>query len=76
MVEEDARKQVRRTMIVCLSGSILKSFRRMLQLSVFVISIGVALLNPYIALAVWIVGWVPAYFVPVRRRTLSSKGDA
>ena len=50
--------------------------RRLLQLSVFVISIGVALLNPYIALVVWMVGWVPTYFVPVRRRKSSSKGDA
>jgi len=49
--------------------------RRFLQLSVFVISIGVALLNPFVALAVWFVGWVPAYFVRVRRSKSSSKGD-
>jgi uncharacterized membrane protein len=49
--------------------------RRLLQLSVFVISIGLALLNPFVALAVWSVGWVPAYFVRVRRRKPSSKGD-
>jgi hypothetical protein len=53
----------------------LESVRRLLQLSVFVISIGLALLNPFVALAVWIVGWVPAYFVRVRRRKSSSKGD-
>ena len=52
-----------------------ESVRRLLQLSVFVISIGLALLNPFVALAVWIVGWVPAYFVRVRRRKSSSKGD-
>ena len=50
--------------------------RRLLQLSVFVISIGVALLNPFVALVVWMVGWVPIYFVPVRRSKSSSKGDA
>ena len=49
--------------------------RRLLQLSVFVISIGVALLNPYVAMAVWFVGWMPAYFVRVRTRKSSSKGD-
>jgi uncharacterized membrane protein len=41
--------------------------RRLLQFSMFVISIGVALLNPYVALVVWFVGWVPTYFVRVRR---------
>ena len=49
--------------------------RRLLHLSVFVISIGLALLNPYVALVVWVVGWVPANFVPLRRRKPSSKGD-
>lgn len=48
--------------------------RRLLYLSVFVISIGLALLNPFVALAVWIVGWIPANFVPVSRRKSSSKG--
>lgn len=43
--------------------------RRLLLLGVFVISIGLALINPFVALAVWIVGWVPAYSVPVRRRS-------
>jgi TMEM175 potassium channel family protein len=49
--------------------------RRLLQVGVFVVSIGVALLNPYVALAVWFVGWVPAYVVRVRRRKSSSTGD-
>jgi len=49
--------------------------RRLLQLSVFVISIGIALLNPFIALAMWTVGWVPSYFVRVRRSKSSSKAD-
>ena len=40
--------------------------RRLLQLGVFVISIGVALLNPYVALVLWFVGWIPTYFVRVR----------
>ena len=52
-----------------------ESVRRLLQISVFVISIGVALLNPYVALVVWIVGWMPTYFVRVRRSKSSSKGD-
>jgi uncharacterized membrane protein len=43
--------------------------RRLLLLGVFVISIGLALINPFVALAVWIVGWVPAYSLPVRRRS-------
>jgi uncharacterized membrane protein len=49
--------------------------RRLLQLSVFVISIGVALLNPFVALAVWCVGWVPTFFVRVHRSKSSSKGN-
>ena len=49
--------------------------RRLLYLSVFVFSIGLALLNPYVALVVWVVGWVPADFVPLRRSKSSSKGD-
>ena len=49
--------------------------RRLLLLSVFVISIGLALLNPFVAVAVWIVGWVPVNFVLVRTRKSSSKGD-
>lgn len=48
--------------------------RRLLQLGVFVISIGVALLNPFVALVVWTVGWVPAYFVRVPRIKSSSIG--
>ena len=48
--------------------------RRLLHLGVFVISIGLALLNPFVAVAVWIVGWVPANVVPVRRRKVNSKG--
>lgn len=43
--------------------------RRLLQLSVFVISIGLALFSPFLALAVWIVGWLPINLVLVRRRT-------
>jgi uncharacterized membrane protein len=43
--------------------------RRLLILGVFVISIGLALVNPFLALVVWIVGWVPAYSLPVRRRS-------
>jgi uncharacterized membrane protein len=52
-----------------------ESVRRLLQLGVFVISIGVALLNPFVALAVWFVGWVPTYFVRVRGSKSSSIGD-
>jgi uncharacterized membrane protein len=51
-----------------------ESVRRLLQLGVFVISIGVALLIPYLALAVWMVGWLPAYFVGMPSRKLSSTG--
>jgi hypothetical protein len=43
--------------------------RRLLQLSVFVISIGLALFSPFLALAVWIVGWLPINLVLVRGRT-------
>ena len=42
---------------------------RLLLIGVFVISIGLALLNPFLALAVWIVGWVPAYAWQGRRRS-------
>jgi uncharacterized membrane protein len=49
--------------------------RRLLHLSVFLISIGLALLNPYVALVVWVVGWIPANFVPLHRKKSSSKGD-
>ena len=49
--------------------------RRLLQLGVFVISIGVALLNPYVTLVVWMVGWVPAYFVRVPTSKSSGKGN-
>jgi uncharacterized membrane protein len=40
--------------------------RRLLFLVVFVISIGLALIKPFLALTVWILGWVPAYLLPVR----------
>jgi uncharacterized membrane protein len=33
------------------------------------------LLNPFVALVLWTVGWLPAYFVRVRGRKSSSKGD-
>jgi uncharacterized membrane protein len=38
--------------------------RRLLLLGVFVLSIGLALNNPYLATAVWIGGWLPIYLVP------------
>jgi uncharacterized membrane protein len=40
--------------------------RRLLLIGVFVLSIGLALLNAYLALAVWVVGWLPIYLVPAR----------
>jgi uncharacterized membrane protein len=38
--------------------------RRLLLLGIFVLSIGLALLNAYLAWAVWAVGWLPVYVVP------------
>ncbi len=48
--------------------------RRFLQLSMFVISIGLALITPFLAMAVWLVGWLPTRFVPMGR-TSRRKGD-
>jgi hypothetical protein len=38
--------------------------RRLLVLGVFVLSIGLALINPFLAMAVWFVGWLPFYLGP------------
>jgi uncharacterized membrane protein len=38
--------------------------RRLLLIGVFVLSIGLALIDAYLALAVWLVGWLPFYLVP------------
>jgi uncharacterized membrane protein len=38
--------------------------RRLLLIAAFVLSIGLALINPYLAMAVWIGGWLPIYLVP------------
>jgi hypothetical protein len=43
--------------------------RRLLQLCVYLISIGLALFSPLLALVVWIVGWLPGNFLLMRRRT-------
>jgi uncharacterized membrane protein len=49
--------------------------RRLLQLSMFIISIGLALINSFLAMAVWIAVGLPAHFVPMGRRKSSRKGD-
>jgi hypothetical protein len=49
--------------------------RRLLQLSIFVISIGLALINTFLAMAVWIVAGLLAHFVPIGRRKSIRKGD-
>ncbi len=49
--------------------------RRLLVLSIIVISIGVALINTFLAMAVWIVAGLLTHFVPMGRRKSSRKGD-
>jgi hypothetical protein len=44
--------------------------RRLLQLSLFVISIGLALLNSFLAMAVWIAAGLPTHFVPLGRKSI------
>jgi hypothetical protein len=49
--------------------------RRLLQLSIFVISIGLALINPFLAMAAWIAATLTPFFVPVVIRKSIRKGD-
>jgi uncharacterized membrane protein len=49
--------------------------RRLLPLSMFVISIGLALINSFLAMAVWIAAGLLTHFVPLGRRKSSRKGD-
>jgi uncharacterized membrane protein len=48
---------------------------RLLQLSIFVISIGLALIHPYLAIPAWIAAALLPRFVPMGRRKSIRQGD-
>jgi uncharacterized membrane protein len=49
--------------------------RRLSLLSIFVISIGLAFINPFLAMTVWIVGWIPANLLAARIGKSNRQGD-
>jgi len=50
-------------------------WRRLLQLSVFVISIGLAFINLYLAVLAWIAATLISFFVPMERGKSIRQGD-
>lgn len=48
---------------------------RLLQLSIFVISVGLALINPFLAIPAWIVATLIPFIVPMGIRKYIRKGD-
>jgi uncharacterized membrane protein len=50
--------------------------KRLVQISIFVISIGLALITLYLAIPAWIAAGLIYHFVPMGRRTSIRKGDS
>jgi hypothetical protein len=50
-------------------------WRRLLQLSMFVISIGLALIHLYLAILAWLAATLISFFVPMERGKSKRQGD-